>query len=60
MQTLLEENPAFVQCPKCHQRHHVPEVEFLGIEENLEGHDVLTYTCPTTHQQTKATVYRCR
>lgn len=35
----LDPNPAFVHCPVCHDQHTVPEVEFLGIEENMEGMD---------------------
>ena len=37
MQVVLEENPAFVRCPMCHQRHLVPEVTVFDIDEDVQG-----------------------
>lgn len=34
-----------IYCDGCKESHNVKEVEFLGIEENPEGHDVMTFFC---------------
>lgn len=47
----------FVHCPACDTEHSVDEVEFLNIEENLCGEDVLTYRCIQTNTIQKGLVY---
>jgi hypothetical protein len=39
--------------------HTTSEVEFLNIEEDIHGRDVLTYICPTslTGEEGQALVY---
>ena len=52
--------PAFVHCPECKEEHTTDKVEFVGIEETIEGWDKMTYVCPTTGKQTAAIVRRKR
>jgi len=47
-----------VICTECGQNHFTTEVEFLNIEEDMQGRDVMHYTCPITKQPTKSLVYR--
>jgi len=47
-----------VKCIECGQNHFTTEVEFLNIEEDMQGRDVMHYTCPITKQPTKSLVYR--
>lgn len=49
----------FVNCPVCGEMHTTSEVEFLNIEEDIHGRDVLTYICPTslTGEEGQALVY---
>lgn len=37
-----------VKCPSCGNEHSTLEVEFLNIEEDIQGRDVFHYTCPET------------
>lgn len=37
-----------VYCYGCQQSHNTKDVEFLNIEENAEGHDVMTFFCANT------------
>lgn len=34
-----------VYCYGCKESHNTKNVEFLNIEENAEGHDVMTFFC---------------
>ena len=45
-----------VHCPECGEDHDPAQVEFVGIEEDLYGRDLLTYVCPVTGKETKALV----
>lgn len=45
-----------VYCPKCGEQHKTQDLEFLGIEESIEGWDVLEYICPETNEEAKAVV----
>ena len=47
-----------VICPECGEEHLTTKVEFLNIEEDIQGRDVMHYTCPITKQPTKSLVYR--
>lgn len=47
---------AIVRCTKCGQEHQVKDVEFLNIEEDIQGRDLMTYTCPVTGEVAKAYV----
>jgi len=47
-----------VICTECSENHLTTEVEFLNIEEDMQGRDVMHFTCPITHQPTKSLVYR--
>ena len=48
---------AIVHCSECGEKHLTTEVEFLNIEEDMQGRDVMHYTCPITNQPTKSLVY---
>jgi len=47
-----------VKCTECSKNHLTSKVEFLNIEEDMQGRDVMHYTCPITKQPTKSLVYR--
>lgn len=47
-----------VICRECGKEHVTMKVEVLNIEEDMQGRDVLHYTCPVTNQPTKSPVYR--
>ena len=46
-----------VICPECSEEHSTVEVEFLNVEENIQGQDVMYFVCPVTHTDTKSLVY---
>ena len=46
----------FVNCSKCGEKHYQGEIETLNIEEDIQGFDIITYTCPVTGEETKAYV----
>ena len=55
----VEMNERFVViCSECGEEHLTTEVEFLNIEEDFHGRDVMYYTCPITNEPTKSLVYR--
>lgn len=43
-----------VLCSKCKERHDEQDVEFLNIEEDLWGRDVLTFKCPSCKATSKS------
>jgi hypothetical protein len=45
----------FVMCAYC-STHDVKHVEFLNIEEDIEGRDIMTYRCPTTQDVQRSIV----
>jgi hypothetical protein len=47
-----------VICGECSQEHLTTEVEFLNVEEDIHGHDVMYFVCPITKTETKSKVYR--
>lgn len=47
----------FVKCPLCGEEHNTHDVEFLDIEENFFGEDLLYYTCPEVNKIASARVY---
>ena len=47
-----------VICPECNEKHSTTEVEFLNIEEDIQGRDVMYFVCPVTKTPTKSLVYR--
>lgn len=47
----------FVRCPLCNEEHVTEDVEFLNIEEDFEGRDVMTYTCPVVGESAKSFVW---
>lgn len=46
----------YVQCKECNDTHKPAEVEFVNIEEDPQGWDLLTFICPVTNVETKAYV----
>jgi hypothetical protein len=46
-----------VVCSKCSEEHDTSEVKFLNIEEDMEGRDIMYFTCPVTSLDTKSLVY---
>lgn len=48
----------YVVCPDCGERHETDSVRTLNIEEDAQGRDVLTYTCPVTGNATKSNIFR--
>jgi hypothetical protein len=47
-----------VVCRECSEEHTTEEVEFLNVEEDMQGRDVMFYVCPVTQTQTSSLVYR--
>lgn len=48
----------FVWCAACDGNHTTDEVEFLNVEEDIEGRDVATYRCPDTQTTQKSLVFK--
>lgn len=46
----------YVNCPKCGEKHYQGEIETLDVEEDIQGFDIITYTCPATGEVAKAYV----
>ena len=46
-----------VVCTECSEEHDTSEVKFLNIEEDMEGRDIMYFTCPVTNLDTKSLVY---
>lgn len=44
----------YVRCAKCGQDFNEAKVEFLGIEEDFQGRDVMSFVCPTCKEETKS------
>ena len=47
----------FVLCPACNEEHNVEDVEFLNVEENHMGQDVMTFRCNLSDTVQKSNVY---
>lgn len=47
----------YVVCSACECRHDVDEVEFVNIEEDFCGRDLMTFVCPETEEEAKSLVY---
>ena len=47
-----------VYCSECSDTHFVTEVEFLNVEEDIQGRDVIHFICPVTKTETKSLVRR--
>jgi hypothetical protein len=47
-----------VKCTECQSEHSVKEVEFVNIEEDFIGRDVMYFVCPKTMNETKSLVYK--
>jgi len=45
-----------IHCPHCREQHYTSRVVCLGIEESIEGWDVLEYVCPEDGVIAKAVV----
>jgi hypothetical protein len=47
----------FVICSECDEQHSPDDVEFVNIEEDFQGRDVITFVCPETGNEAKSNVY---
>jgi len=47
-----------VICPECSEEHLTTEVKFLNVEEDMQGRDVMHFTCPVTQTDTTSLVYK--
>jgi hypothetical protein len=47
-----------VKCPECGQEHNTEKVQFLNVEEDIQGRDIFYYVCPITQKETKSLVYK--
>lgn len=47
---------AAVYCPSCNEWHQADKVEFLNIEEDIQGRDQMTFTCPSCKYRVKSSV----
>jgi hypothetical protein len=47
-----------VVCRACDGEHDVPDVEFVSIEEDVHGRDLMTFECPLTRTEEKSVVHR--
>ena len=50
-------NQCIVICCECSQEHSTTDVEFLNIEEDIQGRDIMHFVCPVTNTETKSIVY---
>ena len=50
-------NDCVVICCECSQEHLTTDVEFLNIEEDIQGRDIMHFVCPLTNTETKSIVY---
>lgn len=48
----------FVRCPVCDDDHNVEDVEFLNIEEDIQGRDVMTFRCPISDTTQNSLVFK--
>ena len=48
----------YVHCAECQNRHSVKEVEFLDVEEDYIGRDIMHFVCPETLIESKSLVYK--
>jgi len=48
----------FIKCAECQNQHLVDEVEFLNVEEDYIGRDILYFVCPETLIESKSLVYK--
>ena len=46
-----------VLCQHCGVFHRTDRVEFLNIEEDIQGCDVMTFTCPKTGEPARSRVF---
>ncbi len=49
-----EKPPVQVRCGSCDTSFDEDKVEFLNIEEDMQGRDVLTFTCPSCNKTKKS------
>ncbi len=47
----------YVKCLKCGEYHSTKEVEFLNIEEDIQGRDLMTFMCPVENEETDSLVF---
>lgn len=47
-----------VICTECSDEHLTIDVEFLNVEEDIQGRDVMFFVCPITKTPTKSMVYK--
>lgn len=47
-----------VICSECSEEHLTNEVEFVNIEEDIQGRDLMYFVCPVTKTETKSLVYK--
>jgi hypothetical protein len=46
-----------VQCRECGEDHGTENVQFVNVEEDIQGRDVFTFVCPKTGLTTASLVY---
>ena len=47
-----------VKCSECGEEHDTQEVEFINVEEDIQGRDVFYFVCPITQRETSSFVYK--
>jgi hypothetical protein len=53
----MMERKFIVICRECSEEHITNEIEFLNIEEDIQGRDIMHFLCPITKTETKSLVY---
>jgi len=48
----------YIKCAECQNQHLVNEVEFLDVEEDYIGRDIMHFVCPETLNESKSLVYK--
>jgi hypothetical protein len=51
-------NTFYVHCVECQDPHLTSEVEFLNVEEDMQGRDIMYFVCPNTLNESKSLVYK--
>jgi hypothetical protein len=52
------ERKMIVLCAECSEEHDTTKVEFVDVEEDFQGRDVMYFICPITKTEAKSLVYR--
>ena len=53
----FEDDQYYVRC-SCGHEHNTDVVKFLNVEEDIQGRDVVTFTCPIQGYEVRSLVFK--